>query len=144
MATLPPVKRFTLDDYSGIKDISAFAAKLFYPLNLFLTATYSALNNGLTLNANTIGMVTSNSSITSNSAGIATTTVNWGFPQSPPQGVAVINCTISSVGALSPLVSWSYSAGVVTITMQFVVMSSGAVVAAGAQTYSCSFWITGG
>ncbi len=144
MAILPPIKRFVLDDFSGIKDISAFAAKLFYPLNLFLSATYSALNNGLTLNANTIGMVSTQGAITSSSAGIATTTINWGYPQSPPTGVAVMSCSVSSIPALSPLVSWSYSAGVVSITMQFVAASSGAIVQAGAQTYSCTFWVSGG
>lgn len=148
MATLPPVKRFILDDFQGVTTISAFAAKLFYPLNLFLTATYSALANGLTLNANTIGMVTTQSSITSSSAGVATTTINWPYPQSPPTGLAVLSCLVNATPALSPLVSWSYNAGVVSVALQFLavgsISSTAAIVPAASQTYSLTFWVSGG
>lgn len=144
MAILPPIKRFILEDYGGIKDIPAFCSKFFYPLNLFLNATYSALNNGLTLTQNTIGLVTSQSSITANSSGIATTTINWPYPQSPPSGVAILGCTLSSLAATYPLISWAYNAGVVTVTMQFVQVTSGAIVTAGAGSYNITFWVSAG
>ena len=144
MANLPPLKRFVQDDFQGITTISAFCGKLFYPLNLFLNATYAALNNGLTIQANSIGMISQATSITSNSSGIATTTINWAYPQSPPVGVVVMNCTQSSVPTTLPLMSWSYSAGVITVTLQFTQISSGAVVANTAQTYNLTFWVSGG
>lgn len=144
MARLPPIKRFILDDFSGITQIPAFCGKLFYPLNLFLNAVYSALANGLTLNANTVGVVSAQTAITSSAAGVATTTINWPYPQSPPVGLSVMSCSVSSVPALSPLFSWSYSAGVVTIVLQFVAVSSGAIVADTSKTYSLTVWITGG
>lgn len=144
MARLPPIKRFVLDDFNGIKEVGAFAAKLFYPLNLFLNAVYSALNNGLTISANTIGSVVVQTNITSNSSGIATTTLNWAFPQSPPQGVFVMACTQSSLPVTAPLISWSYGSGVVSISMQFVSVSSGAIVSASSNTYSLTFWVSGG
>ena len=53
MSALPPIKRFVLEDFAGVKEIPDFCSKFFYPLNLFLTSTYSALNNGVTIAANT-------------------------------------------------------------------------------------------
>ena len=144
MAVLPPIKRFVQDDFNGISTISAFTAKLFYPLNLFLNAVYSALNNGLTLSQNTIGAVKTATSITANSSGIATTTVNWPFPQSPPTGVAVLNCLTGTTQQTYPLISWAYSSGVVTLSMQFVMVTAGAVVVAPSGTYNVTFWISGG
>jgi hypothetical protein len=144
MSTLPPIKRFTQDDYNGIKDISAFCSKLFYPLNLFLNAVYTSLNNGLTLSQNTIGSVTTQTTITSDSTGKATTTINWTYLQSPPQGIAILACLSASVPQTIPLYSWSYNSGVITISMQFVKVSSGAIVQASSATYSVTFWATGG
>jgi hypothetical protein len=144
MATLPPVKRFVLDDYNGITTVSAFCSKFFYPMNLFLNAVYSALSSGLTIQQNMIGIVNASTNISSNSSGVATTTINWPDTQSPPQGVAVIACTQSSSATMYPLVSWSYAAGVVSISMQFVKVSSGAIVSAAASSYSVTFWVTGG
>lgn len=144
MAKLPPIKRFIQDDFTGISEISTFAGKLFYPLNLFLNAVYSALNSGLTLNDNTIGLVTQSSNITSDANGLAVTTINWPYPQSPPQGVVVMNCAISTDPAKFPILSWSYASGVVRVSMQFVTMSSGAVVAAATNTYNLTFWVSGG
>jgi hypothetical protein len=144
MAVLPPIKRFVLDDFAGIKDVSAFASKLFYPLNRFLNAVYSGLNNGLTLNQNTIGLVTTQTSVSSNSSGVATTTLNWTYPQSPPLGVVVMACNQSSISMPFPIVTWGYNAGVVSIQMQFVQVTSGALVTAPAGTYAVTFWVSGG
>jgi negative regulator of sigma E activity len=144
MAILPPVRRFILDDYQGISTIPSFCTKFFYPLNLFLSSTYSALNNGLTLQSNTVGLVANINPVTSSSTGTATTTVNWTYPQTPPQGVVVMNCTLNGTGVTAPLISWSYSSGVITISMQFVKVSSGAIVQAQAATYAVTFWVSGG
>lgn len=143
MANLPPIKRFLTDDFAGLTTIPAFAAKLFYPLNLFLNAVYSALNNGLTLNSNMAALVTSQS-VTASSTGIATTTINWPFPQMPPVGVVILSTTLSSVAATQPQIAWSYGAGVIQITLQFTKITAGAVVQAGAGTYSVGFWATAG
>lgn len=144
MALLPPIKRFVQDDFNGIKEVAAFAGKLFYPLNLFLNAVYAALNNGLTLAQNTIGVVSVQGNITSNANGVATTTINWPFLQTPPKGVVVMSCTISTVGTYAPLISWSYSSGVVSISMQFVTASGGSMVVAAPNTYAVSFWVSAG
>lgn len=147
MAQLPPIKRFIQDDYAGLTAIPAFAGKLFYPLNLFLNAVYSALNNGLTLNSNTIGIVATQTSISTSSTGTASTTVNWPYLQSPPGGVVVMNCSLAGTSSTYPLISWSYAGGVVTISMQFVTVSAGALVQSGASNpnfYSITFWVSGG
>jgi len=144
MAQLPPVKNFVVQDFASSTTIPDFASKLFYPLNLFLNAVYTALTNGLTLGQNTLGQITSNASITANSSGIATTTINWGFSQNPPIGVVIMSCTQSSLPVTTPLLSWSYSAGVITVTMQFVTVTSGTLKASGAGTYAMTFWSVGG
>jgi len=144
MSVLPPIKRFTLEDYSTVTTIPAFCAKLFYPLNLFMNATYSALNNGLTIQSNMIGQIAQVSSITSNSSGIATTTVNWNYPQTPPIGVVVMNCTVSGQGVMFPLTTWNYNAGVVKVSFQFVTITTGAVVTDTAKTYNLTLLVSGG
>lgn len=144
MASLPPVRNFIQDDYSGITTIPSFAGKLFYPLNLFLNAVYRALNNGLTLTANTIGLVSTQTSITSSSTGVATTTINWPYPQTPPTGLAVLSCYIGTAATTYPAISWSYRSGVITINMQFFKVSGSALVTDTAKTYSLTFWSSGG
>lgn len=144
MAVLPPIKRFIQDDYQGVKTIQDFTGKLFYPLNLFLNAVYSALNNGLTINANSIGSVTIQAAITTSSTGTATTTINWPYPQSPPLGLMIINCSVSTVANTIPLYSWSYSSGVISVSMQFTKITAGAVVTDTEKTYSVTFYATGG
>ena len=132
MATLPPIKRFIADDFAGITTFPAFTQKLFYPLNLFLNSVYTALNSGLTIQQNMLGLVNQSTSIAANTSGIATTTINWPYSQTAPVMVLVGACSSGGSSALYPLINWSYSAGVVSISMQFVKLSSGAIVAAGA------------
>lgn len=144
MASLPPIKRFIADDFAGVTTFPAFCQKLFYPLNLFLNATYSALNSGLTIEQNTLGLINESTSITSNSSGIATTTINWPYTQTAPIGVVVMDCTNNGTSTNYPFVSWSYSAGVVSISMQFFTITSGAFVTAPTGTYNITFWVSGG
>ena len=144
MSALPPIKRFVLEDFAGVKEIPDFCSKFFYPLNLFLTSTYSALNNGVTIAANTLGVLTSPIAVTSDANGQATTTVNWKYPQSPPRGVVVMSCTLAGVSTLIPHHSWTYASGVVTVSMQFVKLSGGAMVASPSQTLSVTLWVNGG
>jgi len=144
MAALPPIKRFVQEDFNGLNTISAFASKLFYPLNRFLNAVYSALNHGLTLNQNTIGMVLNQPNVKADANGVVTTTINWPYLQSPPQGVVVLNCSVNGAGVLLPLHSWSYASGVVSISMQFIKSSAGSIVISASQTYSVTFWVSAG
>lgn len=144
MAKLPPVKRFLTEDYASAKDIPGFCSRFFYPLNLFLNATYTALQSGLTLGQNLIAVVSQNVSVTCNASGVGTTTINWTFPQTPPVGVTILSCTLAGVAANAPLISWSYSGGVISITLQFISITAGNLVTAPAGTYTLSFWATGG
>lgn len=144
MATLPPVKRFTSEDYAGTSSVTAFVEKFFYPLNLFLNSVYTALSNGLTLSANTTAVVKS-LKVTTASTGIATTSINWPYPQTPPVGLAVLGCmTTTGISAGYPIPTWSYNAGVISISLQFVTVTAGDVVAGGADSYNVVFWASAG
>ena len=150
MATLPPIKRFLAEDFPTQ---TSWIGKLFYPLNLFLNATYSALNNGLTINQNTVGLVANLSSLVANSSGQLTTTIKWPYTQSPPKGVAILSCTQNggTTAANYPIINWTYNSGIVTINLTFLALAnvtiSGSpyvVYTPVASNFAVTVWISGG
>lgn len=131
MALLPPLKRFLQEDFTDQPWIS----RLLTPLNLFLTTVYSSLNNGLTINENTLGQI---KTISVNGA-TPTAQFRWNF-QTKPVGVLVIS-TVQSSGAASVITNavtcdWSFSQGLVNINNV-----TGLDVA---KTYYITFYVIGG
>lgn len=53
MAFLPPISQIKKEDFPG----ESWAEKLLWPINRFMTAIYSALNNDLTFKENVRGQV---------------------------------------------------------------------------------------
>lgn len=144
MALLPPIKRFTMDDFASQK---SWIGALFYPLNLFLNATYSALNNGLTVNQNTIGLVKviPGVQLSGTTTLSGKTTINWPYFQSPPVGViAMQNILVGTGGGpvVCPSIVWGYSSGVITINLSNQPNPTGS--SQTTQSYNITFWVCGG
>lgn len=132
MGALPTIKRFLIEDYPTE---ATWIGTLLYPLNLLLTTLYANLNNGLTLQANSLAQI--------NTVSIAgsspTTSFLWKY-SSNPAGVVVINTVLASGAAANIKTAvtcqWSYSAGVITIT-NVTGLTLG-------NTYNITFYVIGG
>ncbi len=128
---LPPIKLLMQEDFPGVTWIT----KLLYPLNLFMTTVYSGFNNGLTRADNMIAMF---KTITI-AGSTPTTSFQWPFQTNP------VSCTIAKITksdgtnvvfTSAVYASWSYSAGVISITNITGLDSS--------TTYSVTFEAHGG
>lgn len=132
MAKLSPVKRFSIEDFPSQSD---WIGTLFFPLNLFLTNIYSALNNDITLGENIRSQVT-----TLKVKGSSPST-NFPYKFSPnlPLGVSVINTVQTNTPAVSLTgavgATFTFSKGVVTVTVQGLNT---------AGEYNCTFVVWGG
>lgn len=134
MGALPTIKRFLAEDFPSE---SSWISTLLYPLNLLLNTLYSNLNNGLTFQQNILSQVKTLSIIGS----APTTTFNWGFQNvQAPIGLIVLQCLQTDAPAAvitaAVSVSWSYSAGVISIDNVAGLNSS--------HTYSVTFLVIGG
>lgn len=143
MAKLPPIKRFTQDDFPNQK---SWIGSLLYPLNLFLNATYAALNNGLTINQNMIGLTkVSIVNLSGTTTLTGTTSIVWPYLQTPPVGVLAINCIqLGNNGGsviLPSITGWTYDSGVVTIPLSTPNPTGSSQTN---LTYNITFWICGG
>lgn len=110
MAKLPTIRRLSREDYP---EAPSWLDKLLFPLNSFLTSTYAALNNQLTINENMIGQTRT---VTYVGGGAASFT--WPFTTNP-LGYQVINVTDSNgknvILSSAPWLNASFSQGQVTI-----------------------------
>lgn len=132
MSKLPAIKRFTREDYQGAPD---WLDKLFYTLNLFMTSVYSALNQGLTVEENSLGMVKTMSI----SGAAPSTSFRWNF-LNKPMGLIVVN-VYQTDGVAAPITNavyadWSYSQNVITVN-NITGLNA-------AHTYSVTFMVFGG
>lgn len=113
MASLPPLRRLTVEDY---KNQSSWISRLLYPLNVFMQATFSALNHGLTFTDNFLGQWKT-VTIKGNSP---STQFAWNYPASgAPMGVIVtsVRDTSTSPATVTTAVTcaWSYASGTISI-----------------------------
>lgn len=132
MSKLPAIKRFTREDFP---DAPNWIDKLFYTLNLFMSSVYSALNQGLTANDNTLGMIKT----LSISGASPSTSFKWNF-LSKPEGCIVI-AAVQTDGTPATITNavtcdWSYSQGIIYINNVTGLNAS--------HTYSVTFWAIGG
>lgn len=141
---LPTLKRLAVEDFSGIKEIPALCAKLFFSLNGLLTTIYSGFNNGLTLTDNLFCAVKVLSVVPGNILpGTSTTWVSFPWAYSTaPIGLQVINAVQTSSGVVATItkavgVQWNYSAGSIYITSINGLPTSSA-------TYNITLWVIGG
>jgi hypothetical protein len=138
MSALPPLKRFSAEDYA---DAPGWVSKFFYPLNLFLSSVYTALNNGLTFKENILSQVKVVSTDgTAPASGKPKLQFPWSFPAVKPIGCLIISATDTS-SSPSPIttalgIDWSYSQG-------FININNIAGLDA-AKTYSLTFLVIGG
>ena len=124
MASLPVIKQLQVESFPSQ---TSWIGNLIYPLNLLFSTVYTNLNNGITLNQNTLGTVKQSVSVTTSASGIATTSFTWPFPKTNPVGVSIISCTSGGTAAYAPLMSWSYSSGTISVSLQFLTMLTTAV-----------------
>jgi hypothetical protein len=109
MATLPQVKRLNVEDFSSQQ---SWIGKLFLVLNTFMDGVTNALNNSLTLGANTTSQI---SSLTVNAIPSVSTPLKPAWKgKTSPSGVIVIQCiptNLSFVAQTSPTgIQWIYDA----------------------------------
>jgi|ERR1019366_4289642 hypothetical protein len=129
MGALPTIKKFLTDDFPGQ---ASWIGNLLYPLNLLLNTVYSNLNNGLTFSQNLLGQVNSLSVTGAN----PTTTFNYKFSgQGSPAAVWIGAISGSPALTAAVSISWSYSAGTVSVTVQGLPKSG---------TYNITFLTSGG
>ena len=111
MASLPPVRKLLQED---LKQAGAWISKLIYPLNLFMSSVYAALNHDLTFQDNILAQWKTVTVSGSN----PTTQFTWSYV-SAPVGVTIqaISDTSASPKTITTAVThvWSYSGGVVSI-----------------------------
>lgn len=132
MSKLPAIKRFTREDYQGAPD---WLDKLFYTLNLFMSSVYSALNSGLTINDNSLGLI---KTMTVKGAS-PTTSFRWDY-LTQPVGLIVARA-YQTDGTASPITNavyadWTYSQNIITVN-NITGLNS-------AHTYSITFLVFGG
>ena len=144
MAILSVVKRLVVEDFASTKSFVDYSNRLFYVINNFFGSVSSALNNGLTINDNMVGQVTSVLTTVTDATGSATITIKWPYSSKPPVGCLINNCTINGNAAYYPLMSWSYSSGIVTVNMTFLSNSKGTFTPITGQKFSVTFWVSGG
>lgn len=127
MGALPTIKQLLIDDFPTE---SKWISKLLYPLNQFFNTVYQNLNNGLTFAQNMLSQINT----LSVSGASPTTSFQYNFKsQGNPAGVWI--------GAISPTpsaaysMSWSYSAGTITVTVQGLSATG---------SYSITFFTSGG
>ena len=131
MASLPQLKRFLQEDFPD----QPWIGKLFYPLNLFMNAVYSALNNSLTFQDNLLSQIKT----LSVNGSSPTVQFTWKFSTNPV-GVLILRALDSSssptVVTSAVTCDWSFSSGVVTIN-NITGLTAG-------KTYSVTFLVIGG
>ncbi len=132
MATLPIIRRFLTEDFP---DQAAWIGKLFYPLNLLLNTIYSALSNGLTVQANMLAQVKT-LPVTGNSPVV---TFPYQFAPATPIGILVLNVSQTNTPAVALTAAvgctWTLTSGLLTVTLQG--LSKG-------QTYNVTLQVVGG
>lgn len=132
MAKLPVVKRLLQEDMKGA---GSWISKLLFPLNLFMSNVYSALNHGLTFQDNMLAQIKTLSIKGSN----PTTQFPWPY-STIPVGVSIIATVDTSALPLTVTTAvtcaWSVSAGIVSIDNITGLDSK--------RTYSITFLVIGG
>lgn len=134
MALLPPLRRFMSEDFP---DAPSWLPRFFYPLNRFMGAVYSALNQGLTFNNNMIAQIKTLSITAGSSSPV--TQFTWSFSTSPVGCLVISTTDISSTPAVvtnAVTIDWGYGSGVVTIN-NITGLTAG-------KTYSITFLVIGG
>lgn len=111
MSALPQIKRLLAEDY---KEAGTWISKLLYPLNLFMSSVYAALNHGITFQDNVLAQV---KTLTVKGSSPA---VQFPWPYaSAPIGVLIIassdTSAIPKTITAAVTCAWSYSAGTVSI-----------------------------
>lgn len=141
--SLPPIRRFTLGDFPTAQQ--AWLPKLLYPLNQLLNAFFSTVDNGITLQQNTLGQI---ANVTVSMSGTSTLTgsakINWTFGQTPPIGVICMNAqqiNSPTTVVFYPSIGWSYNSGVVTTQFS---MANPTGTGQTTINYTFTLWISGG
>lgn len=111
MGALPSIKRFLVDDYPT--DIQKWIGTLLYPLNLLMNTIFQNLTNGITFSQNMLAQINTLSVSGAN----PTTSFQYNF-KSQGNPVAVWIGSISPAPTAAYSMSWSYSAGTITVTIQ--------------------------
>lgn len=149
MASLPPIKTLQTQDFSSQ---SAWIGPLIYILNLVFGSVYSALSNGLTLQANSLAQIDNFSIGTIQStyyagppAAYATNqtsqaiTIPWKY-KSKPVGCLLVNLVDTSSTPVPVTVAvsidWSFNGTAVVINSISGLNA--------AKSYSCTFYTIGG
>lgn len=112
MARLPVIQQLNRQD---IPDAPAWISKLLYPIQLFFTVVYGALNNGLTLQDN-LSCVIKQFSIV---AGTVDTDNTFSFPCNLGRQIVELNVYATNAdGSYTPVypqISWNFISGNVVI-----------------------------
>lgn len=131
---LPAIKRFMTDDYPTQ---TSWIGNLLYPLNLMLNTLYQGFNNGLTINQNMLGQITTLS--VTGSKPTTSFAYKWAG-QGAPVSVLVGGYSLAS-GTATPITStvgvqWTYSAGTIAATVTGLPNNS--------NSYNVTFQVHGG
>lgn len=132
MAKLPQLKRFLAEDFP---EAPPFLSKLFYPLNVFCSTVYSALNNGISFADNILSQVKT-ISVTGPSG---STSFSYKY-STRPLGIVLLSITDTSatpaIITAATTLAWTYSAGLITVN-NITGLTAG-------KTYLATFLVIGG